>query len=180
VRNTLFTVQAIARVCLSGAAVGAHVRDAFEGRLGALAVAHGLLAKETWKEARIREIVKSALRPFGMNNGGSGRFSVEGGDFLAAPKAAVALAPLFHELASNAAKYGALSVDAGGERFRLHWQECGGPPVNPPAGKGFGLQLIERVLTQDLEADVQLAYPPNGVTCSIVMPLPAISHDGVE
>jgi len=93
---------------------------------------------------------------------------------------------VFHELATNAAKYGALSNDGGGrigitwqleptpqgDRMRLCWQESGGPPVTPPGRKGFGSRLIERDLAQELDGEVHLAYEPAGVVCQIVMPVP--------
>jgi two-component sensor histidine kinase len=92
---------------------------------------------------------------------------------------------VFHELATNAAKHGALSNDASGkveiawqvestpqgDRMRLRWQESGGPPVPPPGRKGFGSRLIEGGLAQDLDGEVHLDYDPGGVVCQIIMPI---------
>jgi two-component system, chemotaxis family, sensor kinase Cph1 len=92
---------------------------------------------------------------------------------------------VFHELATNAAKYGALSNGAAGkidiawqvdptpqgDRMRLRWQESGGPPVRPPSQKGFGSGLIEGALAQELDGEVHLDYEPAGVGCQIVMPV---------
>ena len=97
---------------------------------------------------------------------------------------------VFHELATNAAKHGALSNDAAGQidiawqieptpqgdRMRLRWQESGGPPVTRPRRKGFGSRLIESGLAQELDGEVRLDYEPAGVVCQIVMPVP----QGVE
>ncbi len=184
VKNTLATVQAIARQSLSGSGVEERVRDAFEGRLLAMAQAHGLLARESWEGAGLREVVEQVLQPFGVSDGRKGRFSIGGGDVLLQPKAALALAMMFHELATNAAKHGALSNGAGhvdiawrsevrpeGERLRMRWRERGGPPVNPPDRKGFGSRLIERGLAHELHGEVRLAYEPDGVVCELVMPV---------
>lgn len=108
-----------------------------------------------------------------------------GDDVRLQPKAALSLAMVFHELATNAAKHGALSTDAGrvsitwqvepsseGSRMRLLWKESGGPPVTPPGRKGFGSRLIERGLAQELNGEVGLVYDPTGVSCQIAMPLP--------
>jgi two-component sensor histidine kinase len=93
---------------------------------------------------------------------------------------------VFHELATNAAKYGALSNDAAGkidiawqveptpqgDRMRLRWQERCGPPVTPPGRKGFGSRLIEGGLARDLDGEVHLDYKPTGLVCRITMPVP--------
>jgi two-component sensor histidine kinase len=93
---------------------------------------------------------------------------------------------VFHELATNAAKHGALSNEAAGkidiawqaepttqsDRIRLRWQESGGPTVKPPGRKGFGSRLIEGGLAQDLDGEVRLDYDPLGVVCQIIMPVP--------
>jgi len=93
---------------------------------------------------------------------------------------------VFHELATNAAKHGALSNDAAGQIdiawqveptpqgdwMRLRWQESGGPPVTPPGRKGFGSRLIESGLAQELDGEVRLDYELAGVVCQIVMPVP--------
>jgi two-component sensor histidine kinase len=100
------------------------------------------------------------------------------------PSMALALSMAVHELATNAAKYGALSVSAGqvsiswsvmpGEprQLTLCWQERGGPPVSPPTRKGFGTRLIERSLAQELAGEVSLVYVPTGVVCTVKAPLP--------
>lgn len=125
-----------------------------------------------------------ALEAFQSRTGESDRFTIEEGDDIRLrPKVALALGMAFHELATNAAKYGALSNGAGrvtlswqlepkADRLRVRWQESGGPPVKPPTRKGFGSRLIERGLAQELGGQVDLNYYPAGVSCVIDMPAP--------
>ena len=186
-QNTLATVQAIAVQTLRGAADD-EVVDAFEGRILALSKAHSLLGREAWDAVSLRDVIDQILQPFGLNDRRVARFSVEGDDVRLQPKAALTLAMVFHELATNAAKHGALSNGAAGQidiawqveptpqgdRMRLRWQESGGPPVTPPGRKGFGSRLIEGGLAQDLDGEVRLDYEPAGVVCQIVMPVPRV------
>jgi PAS domain S-box-containing protein len=183
-QNTLATVQAIAVQTLRGAA-NEEVVDAFEGRIMALSKAHSLLGRKHWETVGLRDVIDQILQPFGLNDLRVARFSVEGDPVRLQPKAALTLAMLFHELATNAAKHGALSNGAAGkidiawqadptpqgDRMRLRWQESGGPPVTPPGRKGFGSRLIEGGLAQDLGGEVRLDYEPLGVVCQIIMPV---------
>ena len=182
-QNTLATVQAIAVQTLRGAA-NKQVVDAFEGRILALSKAHSLLGRKHWETVSLRDVIDQILPPFGLNDRRVARFSVEGDDVRLQPKAALSLAMLFHELATNAAKHGALSNGAAGkidvawqaeptpqgDRMRLRWQESGGPPVTL-GRKGFGSRLIEGGLAQDLDGEVRLDYEPAGVVCQIIMPV---------
>ena len=160
VKNTLATVQSIASQTLKGAASLADERAAFQGRLIALAKLHDLLTDDHWETAALRDIVLRALAPYGNE---SARFTVDGPNVRLKPKAALALGMAVHELATNAAKYGALSdmsgkvrirwdVDRSSEadRLRLRWTESDGPTVEPPGRKGFGSLMIQRGLTHDL------------------------------
>jgi PAS domain S-box-containing protein len=183
-QNTLATIQAIAVQTLRGAANKEAV-DAFEGRILALSKAHSLLGRKHWETVSLRDVIDQILQPFGLNDRRVARFSVEGDDLRLQPKAALTLAMLFHELATNAAKHGALSNGAAGkiditwqaeptpqgDRMRLRWQEAGGPPVTTPGRKGFGSRLIEGGLAQDLGGEVRLDYEPAGVVCQIIMPV---------
>ena len=182
-QNTLATVQAIAVQTLRGAA-DKEVIDAFEGRILALSKAHTLLGRKLWTSVGLRDVIDQILQPFGLNDRRVRRFSVKGDDVALQPKAALTLAMVFHELATNAAKYGALSA-AGkvgiewqlerapqGDRMRLRWQESGGPLVKPPGRRGFGSRLIESGLAQDLNGEVRLDYDPAGLVCQILMPVP--------
>ncbi|MGA3342789.1 MAG: HWE histidine kinase domain-containing protein [Methylocella sp.] len=184
-QNTLATVQAIAVQTLHGVA-DKEVVDAFEGRILALSKAHGLLGRENWEGVSLRDVIEQILEPFGLQDRRVARFAVDGDDVCLPPKAALTFAMVFHELATNAAKHGALSNDAAGqidiawkveptpqgERMRLRWQESGGPPVTQPGRKGFGSRLIDSGLAQELDGIVSLDYEPAGVVCQIVMPVP--------
>jgi PAS domain S-box-containing protein len=184
-QNTLATVQAIAAQTLRGVAERS-VYDAFEGRILALSKAHTLLGREHWNAVNLRDVLDQILEPFGLNDARVARFSVAGDEVRLQPKAALTLAMVFHELATNAAKYGALSNgDAGhvelgwqvetaqpDDRMHLQWRERGGPPVTAPTRRGFGSRLIAEGLAQDLDGDVQLQHDPAGLVCSIDMPLP--------
>ena len=183
-QNTLATVQAIAVQTLRGAA-NKDVVDTFEGRILALSKAHSLLGSKHWEAVGLHEIIDRILQPFGLNDRRAAHFSIKSDDVRLQPKAALTLAMVFHELATNAAKYGALSNDAvgkaeiawqvestpQGDRMRLRWQESDGPPVLPPGRKGFGSRLIGGGLAQDLDGEVHLDYDPGGVVCQIIMPI---------
>ncbi len=182
-QNTLATVQAIALQTLHGVADDSAV-ELFESRILALSEAHRLLGKENWEGAGLREVITSILEPFGLNDGRHDRFSLDGENVRLRPKTALTFAMVFQELATNAAKYGALingtghvhiawHVELGAQgRLQLHWRESGGPPVRPPSHKGFGSQLIERGLAKELKGEVSLDYGAAGVACHIDMPLP--------
>jgi two-component sensor histidine kinase len=132
----------------------------------------------------LRDVVDRILQPFGLNDRRVSHFSVEGDDVHLQPKAALTLAMVFHELATNAAKHGALSDGGAGKidiawqveptahgRMRLRWQESGGPPVTRPGRKGFGSRVIEGGLARELDGEVRLDYEPAGVVCQIIMPV---------
>ena len=182
VKNTLATVQAIAAQTLRGAESDREARRAFEARLLALSNAHNVLTRESWDGAAIDEIVATALAPH--RAAGDDRFAVAGPAIRLAPKAALALAMALHELATNAAKYGALSVrdgrvhvewsvgqDEGEMRFSLRWRESGGPAVVPPQRRGFGSRLIERGLSLELGGRAAIEFLPSGLSYGIDAPL---------
>jgi two-component sensor histidine kinase len=181
-QNSLATVQAIAVQTLRGVA-DKDVVDAFEGRILALSKTHALLGRRHWETVSLRDVIDQTLRPFGLNTRQDAGFSVAGDDVRLQPKAALALAMVFHELAANASQHGALSTGAAGkidiawqvesapqrDRIRLKWRESGGPPVIPPTHKGFGSRVIEGGLGQDLDGEVRLTYEAAGVVCQIAM-----------
>jgi PAS domain S-box-containing protein len=183
-QNTLATVLAIAKQTLASAADGKMV-GVFEGRVLALSKAQALLGRTSWDRVDLRQVIDRILEPFGLHDIQTERFKVAGDDVRLQPKASLSLAMVFHELATNAAKHGALSADAGrvsitweveplseGTWMRLFWKESGGPLVTPPGRKGFGSRLIERGLAQELNGEVRLVYDPTGVSCEIAMPIP--------
>lgn len=182
-QNTLAAVLAIAAQTLRGA-VANPVLATFEGRILALSKAHGLLGRDNWGAVSLRDLLNRILRPFGLNDDVAPRISVGDEDVRLRPKAALTLAMVFHELATNAAKYGALSNAKGrvaigwdvrrapsGDRMVLHWRESGGPPVVGPRRPGFGSRLIEGRLAQELNGEVCIAYEDTGLVCQIAMPL---------
>jgi two-component sensor histidine kinase len=184
VKNTLALVQGLALQSFRDGRDSAEAREAFQARLSALAAAHDLLTRESWEGATLRQLIEEALGRLNER-----RIHVAAGseDLLLEPKAAVSLAMALHELATNAAKYGALSstegrVDIGwtsdGNRLRLEWRESGGPPVVAPARKGFGLRMIERALSADLDAAALIDFPPQGLVCRIDAALLAAAPRG--
>jgi PAS domain S-box-containing protein len=180
VKNTLASVQAIAFQTLRGDIPLAEARARFETRLMALSSAHNLLTEENWGGASLERVAGDATEHLA---GGSARFDVAGPPLRLAPRAALALAMALHELGTNAAKYGALSVDGGrvsiswtaeDGRLRLEWRESGGPPVEVPTRRGFGSRLIERGLEADLGGAAALHFEPSGLRCTIEASLAAI------
>ena len=178
VKNTLATVQSIAHQTLRPDQPTPEARGLLTARLIALSGAHDILTRENWETADLRDIVATCIGPFEPEKGA--RFDVQGPGLRVSPKAAVALAMALHELATNAAKYGALSVDqgrvavtwslAGGDsdpRLVLDWRERGGPPVKAPERRGFGSRLLVQGLSADLGAAAQLTYDPAGLHCRI-------------
>jgi PAS domain S-box-containing protein len=172
VKNTLATVQAIAFQTLKGDIPLAEARARFEARLLALSRAHNMLTDRNWEGATLARIVTEAVGHLA----GPDRIEFAGPRIWLSPRAALALALALHELSTNAAKYGALSVEEGkvsirwdvnGDRLRLVWAEQGGPPVTTPARRGFGSRLIERGLAADLGGTARIGFEPTGVTCTI-------------
>ncbi|MDB5422918.1 MAG: diguanylate cyclase [Phenylobacterium sp.] len=184
VKNALATVQAIAAQSLRGADLPQAAFDRFMARLMALARANDILVAEDWLGAELDAIATQVASPY-VAEGEVGRFRVGGPEAHLAPKAATAVALALHELATNAAKYGALSttegqvsltwaLDGEGAARRLHmsWRESGGPPVTPPQKAGFGTRLIEKGLKAELQADVRLDYAESGLVMTLDAPLP--------
>jgi PAS domain S-box-containing protein len=185
VKNTLATVQSFASQSLRNASSLAEGRAAFEARLLALSKSHDIVTRQHWEGADIVDVVDSAISPY-CGGPARDRFRLEGGSLRLRPKAVLALSLAFHELATNAVKYGALSSDTGSvtidwrvipetQQFELRWQERGGPAVEPPSRRGFGSRLVERGLAQDIAGDVKLTFANSGVTCSIDAPLHEIA-----
>ncbi|MEY3704523.1 MAG: hypothetical protein RLZZ561_2143 [Pseudomonadota bacterium] len=182
VKNTLATVQLIVSQAMQGKA-DATVRDAIEARLSALSRSHDLLTRGQWSKSDLRDVILAALEPFGIEKGNNPRFSLSGDVVKVAPTAVLALGIFFHELATNALKYGALSAPQGkisidwtvtqavdGEALLLNWRETGGPPVPPRSHKGFGSRVIERGLSHQLGGSVALTFLPEGLECAISIP----------
>ena len=191
VKNTLATVQSIVSQALRNSSDVAVIRESIESRLFALSRSHDLLAHENWESAGLLDVVRDALEPFGFADGLAERFTITGRDVRFPPGGALALGIAFHELATNAVKYGAFSDGKGrvsiswtteaapeGERLVVVWRETDGPPVTPPSRKGFGSRVIERGLTHELGGKVRLDYRAQGVVCTIDVPAPGAVRRG--
>ncbi|MBV1795722.1 sensor histidine kinase [Siccirubricoccus sp. G192] len=180
VKNSLAAVQAIAAQTLGAAPDLETAKARLQARLLALSAAHDVLTRESWEGASLAELFDAALAP--LRPAEPGRVLREGPPIWLPPRAVLALTLAFHELATNAAKYGALSVPAGrvtvewalrpGRLLWLRWTESGGPHVAPPTRRGFGSRLIERSLAHDLRGRVAMGFRPNGVVCTIEAALP--------
>ncbi|MET3924372.1 HWE histidine kinase domain-containing protein [Devosia sp. 2618] len=187
IKNILAMVSAIAVQTLRGDDI-ADRRMAFSARLQALAHAHDLLTAKSWQGAPMRGVIEGALVP---HVSGTDNFSLVGDDIELSAKQALSLALTVHELATNAAKYGATSVPGGtvairwgvepdekGDRtFKFVWQESGGPIVVEPERRGFGTRLITRVLSADFNGKVGIEYAPSGVVCTLASPITSVLAD---
>lgn len=180
VKNTLSAVQSIARQTFRVEETPAHVRERFIDRLLAMSAAHDVLTRENWEGAAIDEIARQALQPF-VDDRDAGRIEVDLPSFKVGPIAALALSMALHELATNAAKYGALSSSQGKVQIdwiasppaqaTVRWRESGGPPVGSPQRRGFGSRLLERGLAADLGGQPNLSFEPAGVVCLLPLRL---------
>ncbi|HET6521714.1 MAG TPA: ABC transporter substrate-binding protein, partial [Geminicoccaceae bacterium] len=183
-KNMLAAVQAMAHQTRHGSPSLDAFAESFEGRIAAMARAHDLLSRGRWEGVGLRALVAEELAPY--HAAGDDRVEVDGEDLLLPPKAALSLGMALHELATNAAKYGALSAPAGRVRvawtvegegeapegtLALHWRETGGPPVTPPERRGFGSTVIGRSLAYELDGSAEMDFAPGGVRCTIRLPL---------
>jgi PAS domain S-box-containing protein len=186
VKNNLATVQAIAFQTLKGDIPLAEAKARFEARLMALSRAHNLLTEQVWGGASLERVVRDSTEHLGDQE----RFALSGPPVWIAPRAALALALALHELGTNAAKYGALSRDGGRVavgwretdegKLIVDWKERGGPPVTPPARRGFGSRLIEQGLAGDLGGTAEIAFEPDGLRCTIAASLAAVRAESAD
>jgi two-component sensor histidine kinase len=177
VKNTLAILQAIAAQTFRSASRAE--REKFEGRLGALAEAHNLLSQERWQGSELADVIKRVLRPYALSN--PERVKMFGPRVPLSPRLAVVLSMIVHEIATNAAKYGALSNESGHvavdwevleddtvRRLRLIWTEAGGPLVVAPVQRGFGSRLIERSARDQLGGEATVDFLPRGVIYTVI------------
>lgn len=178
VKNTLATVISIAGQSFSKSQDPESAWRSFESRIRALARTHGCLAGADWAGVSFEDILSDEFAPYSSEDGNNLRRSGPGVVFK--PKCALTLGMAIHELTTNAAKYGSLSVkqgtvdvawDVAGDHLHISWTEAGGPPVLPPERSGFGRLLLERALTSDLRGDVRLDFAKEGLRCTIRIPL---------
>ena len=181
IKNILSTVSAIASQTLKNTDLDTARADFME-RLRALASAHDMLTKTSWRDASMREVLITTLSTLNQD-----QVVLVGHDLLLNAKAAMSLALAVNELATNAAKYGALSSPNGrieiswgpnptatteSPELLWTWRETGGPPVNQPTRRGFGTFLIQRVLAADFGGSVRIEYPPDGILYELKAPFP--------
>ncbi|WP_372785050.1 sensor histidine kinase [Phenylobacterium sp.] len=182
--NMLAVVQSMIR--LSRAETVEDFRDTLNGRIQALARAHNLLAKSSWMGADLQHLVSEELAPF-MDEGS--QVWISGTILPIAPAAAQSMAMIIHELATNAAKHGALSTQDGkvliewrrakGDRIAFKWTERGGPATSPPARQGVGATVIARAAAH-LEAEVAAAWTAEGLVFQLDIPAQTISPSAAD
>jgi len=171
-KNVLATVQAVVR--LTRADTGEEFKTAIEGRVQALANVHALFVESRWSGAGLRNLIVQELSPY--TQAGQERAKIEGPDVMLEPGAAQTMAVAIHELATNAAKYGALADPKGrvevvwslqGGRCVIRWSELGGAAVQPPKDHGFGMRVMENMIKA--HGDVRFDWKPSGLVCEITL-----------
>ena len=189
VKNLLVTVQGIIRQALRTDADRPTLRHLIRSRLSALARSHDLLTRERWRSAGLHAIINETLAPFKSDDAHGERFVITGEPIRFAPKAALDLCIVFNELATNALKYGALSKIGGKvhidwkleprpqvAQLVVTWRELGGPTIKAPTHRGFGSRVIERGLAHELHGTGRLDYRPEGLVCTMTIPMPETTH----
>lgn len=184
-RNILTVVRSIVRQSLQSVSSLEEAKDTIDGRLAALSGAVEQLLSCTWQAAPLPALAQQALAHFSLY---AERVHLDGPAVAVGPRAAMTLTLVFHELATNAIKYGALSTDAGaieltwkvlgaGDRVDLwlQWAERGGPPVIRPERQGFGSRLICTATGRSLRGRAELDFPATGVTWTLLAPLACIA-----
>ncbi len=181
VKNNLATVLALANLSGRNAVSVEDYQNKLRARIQSMARSHSLLNENSSRPGFLRTLLNDELEPYA--EGERERIHIEGPDVDLPPEAALALGMAIHELATNAGKYGALSNERGDldvrwqvvqedndrqrHLLRIEWRERNGPPVTPPARKGFGSRLLESVIVQQLKGRVELRYDPEGLTAII-------------
>jgi two-component sensor histidine kinase/CheY-like chemotaxis protein len=179
VKNMLTVVNAMARQTLATSPAPEEFTEKFLRRIDALGRTHGLLSREYWGSVQLSEVARESLEPYMLED--RTRVLFNGPPIALDPKSALALGIVFHELATNALKHGAMSNTEGkvaltwalngNEWVKLRWREEGGPEVVPPKAAGFGNRLIRLELTHELSGDVELLYEASGLRVDMGFPL---------
>ena len=189
-RNALALVQSIIRLTRADT-VKSYIA-AIEGRIAALARAHTLLAQSRWQGADLARLVDDELAAY--RTGDPQKLTTAGPDVSIEPRAAQTLALALHELSTNAAKYGALSVMSGrvrltwelrADRLILRWIESGGPTTAPPACPGFGIRVISASIERQLDGEARFEWRSEGLHCTLAVPCgdrigPMARHTGTR
>jgi two-component sensor histidine kinase len=184
-KNLVAIIQSIARQTMRQTVADDNCEVRFAGRLDALGRSLDLLTDGDWRGARLDELVRQQLAPFGHLDGD--RISAQGPPIGLNPEAARNIGLALHELATNASKYGALSVPEGKvavrwkitrgsapSRFIMTWREANGPTVTAPEHRGFGRQVLQQVAAQALSGKVMHKFLPKGVRWTLDIPAAAI------
>ncbi len=178
VKNTLANVLSIVALTRRRATDLDEFAEALEGRVRALSATHDLLTQSEWGATPIGSVVEAELAPYARDCGPV--IELDGPQIELAPNDALSLGLAIHELATNAAKYGALSQPGGrlsirweqaDGKARIEWAESGGPPVPSERKRGFGMDLIEKIVAHELRHPVDLRFDPEGVKCTLVVPV---------
>jgi PAS domain S-box-containing protein len=174
-KNVLATVQATVRLTQSDTAEG--FKQAIEGRIRALANVHSLFVQSRWTGAELHSLVTQELSPYCQD--AEKRAQIDGPNLLLEPSTAQTIAVSLHELATNAAKYGALSIPKGRVRVEwsqaadgrlvIRWTETGGPLVKPPTRKGFGTRVMEGMVRNQLKGEMRFDWRAEGLACEIAI-----------
>jgi two-component sensor histidine kinase len=182
-KNLFLVVQAIVARSFANKRTVQEAETAVRERLHSLAQTHAILIDKEWQGADIAEVVRTEMGPY------ADRVSIEGPSLMLTAKATQNFALTLHELATNAAKYGALSnqlgrvhigwsvgTPNGHHQFMFRWQERGGPQVTPPMSKGFGSAVLEQVMAEYFEPSPQIEFAADGVGYEVVGSLEAITN----
>ena len=178
VRNVMSVAQAVVRLSFTPGLSLAEIQKTCEGRLQALAQAMSMLTASDWRSVGLLSLMSEEILPF------AGRIEIDGPDIALRARSAQTFALLFYELATNAAKHGALSVPDGTVKlqwqidnlgsdpvFHLRWKESGGPTVETPSARGFGELLVRRIAPRDVAGKSEVRYEPAGFEYELEAPL---------
>lgn len=179
VKNTLANVLSILSLSRRNADDLDSFVEIFDGRVRALSATHNLLMQSSWGPTSVVQVIHTEMAPYFEND--PPRIALEGPDALIAPNDALSLGLLIHELVTNAAKFGALSNAAGtvslnwsftdDSQILFNWREQGGPPPPTERRRGFGSDLIEKVISRELHSDIKLDFALTGLRVSFAVPL---------
>jgi PAS domain S-box-containing protein len=181
-KNALAVAQAL--VTLTKADTVEDYAETVRGRLAALGRAHSLLSQSLWQGAGIEQLIRDELEPYARE----GQLAILGGSAIASADSVQSLSLLFHELVTNAVKYGSLSREGGriginwrevGDRFVIRWTESGGPAVSEPCRQGFGTKLLREVAGRQLGAELTFDWNPQGLRVEIRLPSRAVAAQGL-